>query len=326
MKRAFVSSAWCLLLLTLSCAPEGPSPGQSTYERISISGAWAMYPMVVTWAEHYHALHPSVSIDVSAGGAGKGMADALSNMVDLGMVSRDVTNMEREKGAWVISLVKDAVVPVMNADHPLGEKIAGRGMTREDFTRIWIFGEWGAWEEILRVPGNTTVRLYTRSDACGAAKTWASFLGGEQEDLQGVGVYGDPGLAEAVRGDVLGMGYNNINFAYDRDSGFPIPGLRIIPLDVDEDGVISKKESVYGSLAKITEAISLGVYPSPPARDLHFVSSGPPSRTIVKDFIRYCLTEGQLYVKESGYITLADEILLAELEKLDEQEKEAPVP
>ena len=40
------------------------------------------------------------------------------------------------------------------------------------------------------------------------------FLGKKQEDLLGIGVFGDPGLNEAVRKDALGIGFNNINYAY----------------------------------------------------------------------------------------------------------------
>ena len=59
--------------------------------KITLSGAFALYPMVVKWAEEFQKIHPDVTINVSAGGAGKGMADALSNMVDLGMYSNHIT-------------------------------------------------------------------------------------------------------------------------------------------------------------------------------------------------------------------------------------------
>ena len=69
---------------------------------ISISGAFALYPITVRWAEEFQKIHSGVKIDISAGGAGKGMADALSQMVDLGMFSRQVSDQEKEKGAWWI--------------------------------------------------------------------------------------------------------------------------------------------------------------------------------------------------------------------------------
>ena len=35
--------------------------------------------MMVRWGEEFQKLHPKVQFDISAGGAGKGMADALAN-------------------------------------------------------------------------------------------------------------------------------------------------------------------------------------------------------------------------------------------------------
>ena len=55
---------------------------------ITASGAFALYPLMVKWGEEYQKLHPDVQFDISAGGAGKGMTDALGGQVDIGMVSR----------------------------------------------------------------------------------------------------------------------------------------------------------------------------------------------------------------------------------------------
>ncbi|MCE8429450.1 MAG: hypothetical protein J5U19_13805, partial [Candidatus Methanoperedens sp.] len=44
---------------------------------ISLSGAFALYPMAVRWGEEFQKLHPKVKVDISAGGAGKGMTDTL---------------------------------------------------------------------------------------------------------------------------------------------------------------------------------------------------------------------------------------------------------
>ena len=82
---------------------------------IQLSGAFALYPMAVKWAEEFRKIHPKVRIDISAGGAGKGITDALAKVVDLGMVSRDIYPQELEKGAFPIAVVKDAVVPTMNS-------------------------------------------------------------------------------------------------------------------------------------------------------------------------------------------------------------------
>lgn len=59
--------------------------------KISLSGAFALYPLVVKWGEEFKKLHPKVQFDIQGGGAGKGMTDVLSNTVELGMVSREIT-------------------------------------------------------------------------------------------------------------------------------------------------------------------------------------------------------------------------------------------
>jgi len=89
----------------------------SSGETIKVSGAWALYPMMVKWTEEYQKIDPKVRIDVSAGGAGKGMADALGGLVDIGMVSREIFPEEIEQGAFWVSVCKDAVVPTVNENN-----------------------------------------------------------------------------------------------------------------------------------------------------------------------------------------------------------------
>ena len=109
----------CLLLLVaaIGCSQTASSAlGDSDLSgTITISGAWALYPLVVRWGEEYQALHPGVQFDISAGGAGKGMADALSKAVDMGMVSREIYPAEVEKGAFGVPVAKDAVFPTVSA-------------------------------------------------------------------------------------------------------------------------------------------------------------------------------------------------------------------
>jgi len=157
--------------------------------------------------------------------------------------------------------------------------------------------------------------VYTRSDACGAAKTWAKYLGYKQEDLIGVAVYGDPGLAEAAKDDPLGIGYNNINYAYDMETKEPVAGMILIPLDLNGNGKVDEDENFYNTRDEVVEAIATGAYPSPPARDLHLVTKDEFTG-VTKEFVRWILTDGQQYVSETGYIQLPEERLVEELAKL----------
>jgi ABC-type phosphate transport system substrate-binding protein len=170
--------------------------------------------------------------------------------------------------------------------------------------------------------GEFALHVYTRSDACGAAETWAAYLGNyHQEDLNGTAVYGDPGLAEAVKRDPLGIGYNNLNYAYDMDTGQPIAGLRVVPIDLNKDGQIDASEDFYATKWELMQAIATGQYPSPPARDLYFVTKNMFTG-IAKEFVRWVLNDGQQYAVEVGYVALSAEKVAEQLNKLGDTESE----
>ena len=283
---------------------------------ISISGAFALYPLAVRWADEFQKLYPDVQIDVSAGGAGKGMMDVLSNMVDIGMVSREIHPEEIKKGAFGIAVTKDAVVATVNASNPNIKDILAKGLKKDAAANIWITGKTKTWGQAIGTQSSAQIRVYTRSDACGAAETWAKYFGKMQEDLLGVGVYGDPGLAEAVSKDALGIGFNNIAFAYNIRTKLPNDGIKIIPLDLNNNGKIDPEESFYDKMDDLISAIASDKYPSPPARDLYFVTTGKPAKKVITEFIKWVLADGQQYVFETGYINLPKEKLEKELEKI----------
>jgi phosphate transport system substrate-binding protein len=130
-----------ITLLSLLLGGCGQTARQSEGElngTLTISGAWALYPMVVRWSEEFHTLHPNVEFDISAGGAGKGMADTLAGAVDIGMVSRDVHPEEIAQGAFWVAVTKDAVVPTVNADNPYLARLQTQGLARATFEAIWM--------------------------------------------------------------------------------------------------------------------------------------------------------------------------------------------
>lgn len=271
--------------------------------------------MAVKWAEEFQKIHPELKIDISGGGAGKGMTDVLAGVVDIGMVSRDIYARELENGAFPLAVVKDAVVPTVNAKNPEMAAIGKIGLTKKIASRLWN-GELNTWGEALGTSSTVPVHVFTRSDACGAGETFAAWFGKKQENLKAIAVFGDPGVAAAVQKDRVGIGYNNIAYTYDLHTKRPYDGLAVVPVDVNENGVIDPEEDFYETSETLIRAISENRYPSPPARDLYLVTKGKPVKPEVVAFLAFILTEGQQYAVESGYIGLSDEKLTAETAKL----------
>lgn len=318
MKTTHKHSILIAILLAFVLFVSACSPSPQTAEKkqaISVSGAFALYPMMTRWAEEYQKIHPEIVFDISAGGAGKGMADALGGIVDIGMVSRGITSEEKAKGAFWVAVTKDAVFPTMNASNPVKERILEKGFTRQIFYDIFLSGQITTWGQAIGdAQVQDPIHVYTRSDAAGAPETWAKYLGKTQEDLLGVGVYGDPGLLEAVAKDPLGIGFNNLGYAYDHASGLPFSGIWIIPIDANENNLADEDE-VLDTKAKAIDAVATNRYPSPPARELYLVTKGKPGG-VVSDFILWILTDGQKLVGEAGFIPLTESQLQESLQKL----------
>ena len=307
-----------LLVLVLSaCAQSSPTPQADTLNgTITISGAFALYPMMTRWGEEFQKIHPNVQFDISGGGAGKGMTDTLSGAVDIGMVSRAVKPEEESQGAYSVGCVKDAVFPVVNARNPVIADILAKGITQDAFRKIFITGEIKTWGQVVGKPEITDeIHLYTRSDSAGASDVWAQYLGGKgQADLQGIGVNGDPGLLNAVVNDPLGIGYNNLGYAFDQATGNLPAGAIVVPIDTNMNGIADPDE-VISTLVQATDAVATGKYPSPPARVLNLVTNEKPSG-LVQIFIIWILTDGQKYVPEAGFVQLPPELLAESLAKV----------
>jgi phosphate transport system substrate-binding protein len=313
ISRSFLIIA---LLFSSITFPRSYSQEKSSGQ-ISISGAFALYPMVIKWADEYKKINPGVRFDISAGGAGKGISDVLNGMVEIGMVSREIYPEELKKGAFAIAVTKDAVVAVVNESNPALDDIMTKGLKKDAANNIWITGRYTTWAQAFGAKLSSPIHIYTRSDACGAAEMWAKFFGKKQEDLLGVGVFGDPGLAQAVKKDPLGIGFNNIGYAYDATTRKQVKGIRVIPVDLNNNGKIDSDEDFYTSMDDLMAAIASGKYPSPPARELYFVMKGSPKNNkVLTEFIRWVLSDGQKYVREAGYIALPKDRIEMEQKKL----------
>lgn len=268
---------------------------------LSLSGAWAIYPLAIKWGEAFKILHPNVTMNISAGGAGKGMTDALSGAVDIGMVSREVDKAEIAKGAYPVFVAKDGVFPTISAKNPAAKNILAKGIPRKVFIDLYIKAKPLTWKQVAGGP-SAPVHTYTRSDACGAASAWAATLGKyKQDQLKGVGVYGDPGLLEAVRRDPLGMGYNNLSYVF---KGKKVtPGIKIAPIDANLNGKVDPSEQI-DTRAKAYAGISSGIYPG--SRREFFVTNGK-TKGLARKFIEFALSDAgtRILNEVGGYVPLS---------------------
>jgi len=303
-----------------STSPESDAPVSSDElsGTISVSGAFALYPMMTVWAEEFNKLHPDVQFDVQGGGAGKGMTDTIAGAVDIGMISRNIKPEEEAQGIFWVSVTKDAVFPIISAENPVAAQLMEKGITQEVYNKIYITGEITTWGEVIGDPSITDkINVFTRSDAAGAAEQWAKYSGGEaQEDLLGIGVNGEPSMVDTVLKDPLAIGFANLNSIFDLSGGGLVPGIVIPPIDINENGTADEEE-IYTVKEDAFGAVANGTYPSPPARFENLATLGKPEG-LELEFIKWILTDGQQYLEAAGYVPLTPEQQAESLAKLEQ--------
>lgn len=282
-----------VLMVMVSSLTAAPVPKKLTGQ-LNMSGAWAIYPLAQKWGETFQKLHPDVKLNISAGGAGKGMADVLSGAVDIGMVSREIDPSERARGAKPTMVAKDGVFAIISSKNPVRAKILRTGISRQKLAEMFISQKVNNWKQ-LGGP-DVPVHVYTRSDACGAGSAWAATLGKyKQDQIKGIGIYSDPSVIDAVKKDLLGIGYCNLGFVFTK-KGIE-KGIYLVPIDANGNGKADPDEFI-DTRDRAYHGVATGKYPG--ARREFLVTKGKPN-AIAAAFISFALSDqGMKIMKEIG--------------------------
>ena len=163
-----------------------------------------------------------------------------------------------------------------------------KGIERQALADIYIAGTATRWGQIIGTKADKPIHVYTRADSSGAAASWAAYFGKKQEDLRGVGVYGDPGLLDAVKRDPVGIGYSNFGFVFTRE-GPVLPGLKTVTIDVNENGKADPDE-ICETRGQAVAAITAGRYPV--TRKNYFLSKRTPPPSSVNSSVLLYRTKG----------------------------------
>lgn len=285
---------------------------------ISIRGAYALYPLVSKWADDFMKVNPGVSIEVLKSGTGKGIADLLEGKCQLAMISRPLSNEEITAGIQVIPVARDGVAPIVSQKNPYLEELLRKGLSTDEFICTFTGEKQVTWGELLETDAGETVITYNRNDESGAAEVWAEFLYKTGSDLKGKEVSGDEEMIKSVSENPLSIGFCNFSYAFDAVTGEKLPGIQIVPFDLDFDNLVNGKEVPYNTLEKAQRSVWLGIYPKTLCRELTLGSMGKPAEGLTTEFIKYILTEGQNDVKSSSLCELNNAYVRYYLEMLVE--------
>src|SRR5512140_613942 len=147
----------------------GAAPKSELSGNFTISGAYALYPLVEKWSIDFMKIHPGTKINIIANGTGQGIDDLLSGKTQLAMISRPLTDEEESDSIWTIPVAKAGVAPIVNQKNPYFKRILHHGIDPQKLIRLFTGDKPMTWGELLDTASKEKVAVYTRADESGAA-------------------------------------------------------------------------------------------------------------------------------------------------------------
>jgi phosphate transport system substrate-binding protein len=269
---------------------------------ITISGAYAMAPIMQVWMNEYQKSHPYVKFKLNVNGSGQGLDELLSGKTDLAMVSEDIPKA-KDTQLWIVPLARLGVVPVISAKNPYLKTIMAKGLSMDNLSDIFSGKSDKTWGDLAGTSGKDPIKVYIRGDASGATATLAKYLSMEARDIKGVPVSGETALLDQVKNDPFALSYCNSIYAFDTDKKAFLADLKVVPIKKGKEKP-EESQKTFDTYEHLQRAMWLGTYPSALIRDLNLVSKGKPRTREMVDFIYWIITDGQRLVADNGYIEL----------------------
>jgi len=285
-----------LLVSLLICSACGGSPGQTTPSArtsayIQNKGSDTIVNLALAWAERYQTEHPDISISVTGGGSGTGIAALINGTVDIANASRAITADEikqaKANGINPVQVVisRDAIAVVVNPQNPV------RRLTLQQISDIYS-GKINNWTGVGG-DDRPIVRLSRETNS-----------GTHVYFLQTVIRLGDPKNTTLFSTDTLLLPSSEgiINEVRQNPNAIGYDGLGYIPPDL-MNSVIAVAVDAGGAYV-IPSITTVNNNSYPVSRDLYMYTNGQPTGAI-KDYLNWILSpEAQKIVADLGFVPI----------------------
>lgn len=296
-RRSYVSKQWLAVLLAActllaGCAQRSRAAQPSAGGRaIQNKGSDTLVNLALAWAEAYQQVEPDISIAVTGGGSGTGIAALINGTVDIANASRAMKEEEiAEAQANGIQPVEipvaiDALAVIVNPANPVSE------LTLQQLSDIYT-GRITNWQQ---VGGNDApIVLLSRETNSGTHVYFLEEvirLGEESEDIfapQTLLMPSSVGITSELRRNPNAIGYDGLGYVTD-----------------EEKTIALAKDANSPYILPTVETGADGSYPL--ARFLFMYTAGEPEG-VIADYIDWILgPEGQAIVAELGFVPLTQE-------------------
>jgi len=259
---------------------------------IQNAGSDTMVNLAQAWAEEYYLVEPSVSVEVSGGGSGTGIAALINGTVDIVNSSRkmepeEIERATQSRGQAPVEYVVgyDALAVYVHPSNPLGE------ITISQLAEIYgEKGKFEAWSQLgLEFPAcrqDKIIRISRQSNSGTYHYFREALLGNAQDFRTGsLDLHGSKDVVEVVGRTPCAIGYSGMGYATSQVKMLSVAAAAGAP--------------AYPPTAENTLNRTY-----PIARPLYLYTKGIPSDATRK-YIEWVLSPaGQEIVAETGYVPL----------------------
>lgn len=259
----------------------------STY--IENKGSDTIVNLALAWAEKYQSEHPEVSISVTGGGSGTGIAALINGTVDIANASRQIKPEELElaknNNIHPVEhiIAKDAIAIVVNIDNPI-EKL-----TLKQLSDIYS-GKINNWKELggedrpivrLSRESNSGTHVYFLEEVLRLGEEDNNILFSRDTLL----LPSSEGISVEIRVNPNAIGYDGL--------GYVTPDLKVVAVsrNADSEFFLPSEENVNNNSYPIS-------------RDLYMYTNGQP-QGVLKEYLDWILSpDAQKIVSDLGFIPL----------------------
>lgn len=252
---------------------------------IQIKGSDTLLPLSQAWSEEYLKRHPDVSIAVTGGGSGTGIAALINGTTDLCNASRAMKASEIDKckaGGFVPkahTVALDGISIALNTANPV------KSLTLDQLYRIYT-GKVSDWSQVGGNKGRIVV--LSRENSSGTYVFFRDFVLRKQNYRpDALLMPSTKAIQQEITNNPNAIGYGGVAYFKGKKNVKVVPVSMKpgqAPVDPTDDNIRSKK------------------YPI--ARPLYVYTRGNPSG-LAADFIKFALSpDGQRIVGRVGYVSL----------------------
>ncbi|HNW88583.1 MAG TPA: substrate-binding domain-containing protein [Bacteroidales bacterium] len=298
-------------LLFNSCGPDQQKKNTADSDNtlpamsgnISVVGSEILYPLMNKWKQEFEKGKSDVKISVRAEVNCQYLHNIASDKIQIAMVSRALSEKEKQDGFWAVPVAKDAVLPVISFDNNNLQKIVFTGVTKDKLAALFT-GKIRTWGQLLDIQTNEPIDVYKLSDTSETTEVWSDFLNVDANKFTGTVLYSENEMSQKIAGNKNGIGFCSMIHIFDVNTGLKKKNLYVLPVDLNANKMADDNELVFDKLDDIKSAVSSGKYPSPPARELYLVCKSAPQDAAIKSFIIWILTTGQSYCAQFGFANI----------------------